>query len=150
MIFDRIVDMCKYKGISSNLDTAIEYISNSKIDALVDGKTEIKGKNFYVNVIQVDTTLDTDDNYEYHRNYIDIHLDIKGSEKILFSDLDGFKIIKEYDEVNDFGLGIGKKTTECIIDKKHFCICMPNEPHKPCINADHSYVRKAIFKILMS
>ncbi len=49
MIIGKLRDLKRYKGISKNIDTAIDYVLNHDLLTLPKGKTEIDGKNVYVN-----------------------------------------------------------------------------------------------------
>ena len=49
MIIGKLKNISRYKGISKNIDTAIDYILNNDLLALPKGKTIIDGDNVYVN-----------------------------------------------------------------------------------------------------
>ena len=147
MIYDSLKTIEKYKGINELLDEAIDFIANNKLDQLPDGRTEINGDLIYVNVVDSKLIPENEGQYEYHESYIDIHIDIVGSEKILLSEFCGFQTSKEYDCEKDCAFGLGRKTAECALDNNHFCICMPEEPHMPCVGEKAAAVRKAIFKV---
>ena len=87
MIYGSLKTIEKYKGINELLDTAIDFIVNNKLDQLPNGRTEINGDLIYVNVVDSKLISEDEGQYEYHESYIDIHVDIDGSEKILFLSL---------------------------------------------------------------
>ena len=147
MIYGSLKTIEKYKGLNELLDAAIDFIVNNKMDQLPNGRTEINGDLIYVNVMDSKLISEDESQYEYHESYIDIHVDIEGSEKILISDLCDFQTSKEYDCEKDCALGLGKKTVECFMDNNHFCICMPREPHMPCVGENTANIKKAIFKV---
>lgn len=151
MIYDSIKSLSLYKGIYTNLDKAIDYILSEDISLLAIGRTEIDGDNVYVNVIEGNLTTEEDGVYEFHKEYLDLHIDLVGIERILLSNLNELSITKEYTNDGDNGLGNAKSTAACKIDDNHFCICMIDEPHMPCVKVGNdSKVKKAIFKIKIS
>ena len=130
------------------MDRAIDYIKSHNLKLLPNGRNEIFGDEVFVNV--VDSKLIEMDNgvYEYHREYIDLHIDIDGAERLSFASDDSIRIKQEYNKDDDFGLAQGESCFTCSLDERHFCICMIDELHLPCIKNDNvDHVRKAIIKI---
>lgn len=148
MIYGTIAELDKYKGLHRNLDKAIEYISTHDLNQLPLGRTVIDSDALYVNVM--DATLIKEDAgiYESHRRYLDLHVDIKGSENLLICDYSEENVTKEYSEADDYEFLEGNKTCECSLDSEHFAICMVMEPHKPCVADTEGTIHKAVFKIL--
>ncbi len=148
MIYGLKKNLNDYIGLNRNLDKAIEYINNHRIDLLPNGKTEIFGEDVYVNVVESELLDSLDGLFEFHKKYLDLHIDIDGMEKILFSERNKLSVSHDYENDGDYALGDGDTVAECTIDQDHFCICMLDEPHKPCVkNAVTGKVKKAIFKI---
>ena len=148
MIYGLIEELSNYKGLSNNLDKVIDFIGDNDINMLPLGRTDISGDDIYVNVVESDLSDPLDVQFEFHKKYLDLHIDIVGRERILFSDKNIFTIEHEYEEDADYSLGEGSTIAECIIDKNHFCICLINEPHKPCVKiTSENKTKKAIFKI---
>ena len=149
MIFDRIENIEKYKGIYSNLDMAIDFIINTDLSELSNGKNIVDSDKIYINIVDGQLIEESNGVYELHRDYLDIHIDIDGKEKILICDCSGAEEVEAYNSEGDYELLKGKKTGECKLDNNHFAICMTGEPHMPCIKlVDDVYsVRKAIVKV---
>ena len=148
MIFDNIANIEKYKGIYKNLDTVIDFIKSDKLKTLKSGKNLIEGDDVYANCnMEAKTVNEKDGIYEMHKKYLDLHIDIEGSEKILFTDYSKDKETNSYNEESDYVLLNGNKNTECLLDKEHFAICMTEEPHMPCVRTDKDITSKVIFKI---
>ncbi len=152
MVFDNIQNLKFYKGIYENLDTAIDYILNNDISKLRDGKNIIDGEKVYVNVINGSLSDGKETDFEYHKKYLDLHVDIDGEEIVKYSTYEYSErdIIEEYREDGDYGLLKVKENCSCKISSQYFTICMLDEPHKPLVSPDgNTKVRKAIFKILV-
>lgn len=80
MIVDSIRNMEQYRGLHNNLDTVIDFLQNCDLKALADGKTIIDGERVYVNVMEADLRDAEGAEYEYHKRYADLQIDIFGSE----------------------------------------------------------------------
>lgn len=52
MIYDKLSNITLYKGLSKNLDTAIQFISTHDLNELPLGKTTIDGDRVYINVME--------------------------------------------------------------------------------------------------
>lgn len=131
MIYDKLENLKRYKGLYGNLDIAIDVLCNIDITKLNKGKTVIQEGNIYINRITGMLVNANDGEYEYHRHHLDIHIDISGCENVLFCDVD--KTIEDYNEDGDYALVQGSEISNCLIDNKHFVICMLEEAHMPCV-----------------
>lgn len=80
MIVGKLVDLYRYKGISKNIDTAIDYIQNHDLLALPKGKAIVDGDNVYINRDTYVARPMEECFYENHENYIDLQIVLKGKE----------------------------------------------------------------------
>lgn len=149
MIYGKIEELGNYKGLHHNFDKAIEYIQTHDLKLLDAGKNIIDGDAVYANVMNPALIAEDEGIYEVHRKYLDLHIDIEGSEKLLICEYSKDKITKEYSEADDYELLDGDKTCECLLDEKHFAVCALMEPHKPLVSDTEGKIRKAVFKILI-
>ena len=149
MIFDSLSNIEVYKGLYANLDEAVDFIKNGGLSKLKAGKNIIRGEDIYANIVEGKLIDEKDGVYETHRHYLDLHIDIKGNEKILFTDHAKENETRPYSEDGDYALQTGDATAECLPDENHFAICMIGEPHKPCVRRRPSdtTLLKVIFKI---
>ena len=102
MIFDKIENVGRYVGISENLDKALHYLANNDLSLLQDGKTIIDGDNVFVNAMQATTNPDTEREYEFHEEYYDIQIDIKGTEEVWFG-TEYQQLTQPYQKERDIG-----------------------------------------------
>lgn len=152
MIYDKVENCLNYKGINKNLDKALEklYEMNfSKVDYpnKKEPKIIIDTDKIFINIMEYETSTQTDNIFELHNNYFDIHYIIDGEEDFFFSD-DKSKITEKNDE-NDYELYDCIKSSNILLNNKYFCICFPKELHKPKNSyKNESKVEKAVFKVL--
>lgn len=152
MIYGEIKSLESYKGISKNLDRAIEAILNGEYKKGTVGKNVIDGDNVYFNQPDSPMTKEIEDGFiENHRKYIDIHVVIEGEEKIGYISNTDVKLTKEYDEAGDYELYEGKLENLFYLNPEKFIVLFPGEPHMALIKGGDkpAKVRKVIFKVLV-
>lgn len=148
MIFDSLSNIERYKGLYPNLDTAIDFIKRNGLASFKKGKNVICGEELFANFVDGKLIDETEGVYELHRHYLDLHINIEGAEKILFTDDVKENETRAYSEDGDYALLTGDAIAECLLDKDHFAICMIGEPHKPYVRCqDLNSNSKVIFKI---
>ena len=149
MIYDELKNISKYRGISANLDPAIAFMEESILSELPMGKTVIDGEKVFINVMEADAKEREEIAFEIHKRYMDIQIDIEGTEAIEIGEyLPGVK--EQYDERTDFGTVDCSNAFYCIMGEGRFIICMTDEPHRPGIRAvTDSYLKKCVVKVLI-
>lgn len=149
MIFGKIEDLSFYKGISENLDIAIDYILSGEYKNKNIGKNSINDCIFF-NIQECETKNIDDCIFEIHKKYIDIHIVIEGEENIGFSNLENLIPTMEFDAEKDYQFLKGEHTELFHMKNFNFLLFMPNEAHKTLIAPrENKFLKKAIFKIEM-
>lgn len=149
MIYDDLKNLSKYVGIHPNLDTAIMFLEKISLKQLPIGKTVIQGNDIFINVMEATLKDEDEVAYEFHKNYLDIQLDIEGKEKIGIGDFNKNRVIS-YDSQTDFGTIECEQEQFLSLGRNQFIICMVDEPHKPSIKcSESSIVKKCVVKILI-
>lgn len=147
MIFDKLENLKLYKGMNPNLDTAIDFILSHDLNKLPLGKTIIDGENVYMNVMDARAFPVEEREYEVHKNYMDIQMDLAGTERIDTGDSTR-TTLKEYDETKDVAKAEAPDLAGCVIGPGNFIICMAMEPHKPNIAvSEDTILKKAVCKV---
>ncbi len=148
MIFDKIENVGRYVGISENLDKALRYLANNDLSLLQNGKSIIDGDNVFVNVMQATTNPDTEREYEFHEEYYDIQIDIKGTEEVWFG-TEYQQLTQPYQKERDIGFGKCRCEAVCRLSPGRFVICEPGEPHMPGVAPDGKaeQIYKAVMKV---
>lgn len=148
MIYDKLSGIGRYKGLHPNIDTAVEFILTHDLNALPDGKSVVDGDNVYVNVVSAACGAERG-RYEFHKRYADLHVDLRGEEKMGVS-LSAPVPTGRFDEAADGGPCDAPKGAELSLGG-NFLLAFPCEPHRPLIAAGReTAVRKCIFKILVA
>jgi len=151
MIYGEIKDLNQYKGISKNLDKAIEYILNGEYKKGIPGKNIIDGDTLYFNYPDCAMTKEIKDGFfEGHKKYIDIHVVISGEENLGYTPCSEVTVKKEYDSEGDYELYKGTLKNIFHVTEDKFIIFFPNEPHMALLKVGEiKEITKVIFKVLV-
>lgn len=150
MIYDDIKNIGKYRGQSIWLDKAISFLETTDLKSLPIGRTEIEKDKVFVNIMESNAREEDDLRFEIHKKYMDIQIDIEGSENIKIG-FDIKNIIDNYKEEIDFGTVDCTDSIACSLGKERFIICMADEPHKPGIaTGDNTYLKKCVVKVAVN
>lgn len=133
MITDKIQNLHRYMGISSNLDIALNYLMSHDIRN-IDEHMEINGNEVYINRQTLTLVSFPERAWENHFSYIDIHVAIEGSEILGYlNDPDSL----HWSDVNmekDCEISRDAVDAPTVSIKPGMCaIVWPGEPHKPNI-----------------
>ena len=151
MIYGEIKDLGSYKGISKNLDRAIDYILSGEYKNGVVGKNVIDGDNVYFNQPDSPMTKEVKDGFiENHKKYIDIHVVISGEENLGYTPRPEVTLTKEYDEAGDYELYDGEVKNMFHLTPERFVMFFPEEPHMALLKVGEvKQITKVIFKVLV-
>lgn len=150
MIYDNIRNAGRYKGTSKWLDIAIDFLLKTDLTTLPLGRTEIFEDKVFANVMEANALDESDVKFEIHKKYMDIQIDIEGTEMIQIG-LDTEGVLDEYKEETDFGTVLCQKSASCIMGPGRFIVCMGEEPHKPSMKVNEDrHLKKCVLKVAVS
>ncbi len=147
MIYDKLSNVLRYKGIHPNLDIALDYI-HAHLDETPE-KIELKGNDVraFKNVYQ--SVPESEGFFEAHAEFADIQILRKGREYIGVSDISGLELA-EVREGKDFWKYYGPEEARLLMDSSNFVIVFPGEGHKLKIQVEGpEEINKTVFKVRM-
>lgn len=148
MITDTLQNLPRYRGLHKNLDTAIHWLRHHDPNALPNGRTEVAGDAVFINVMDADLREAEGADFEYHRRYADLQIDLPGGEHWGWAAAG--QETKPFDGASDVGFVAGPEQACGTLGEGRFVLFLPGEPHKPsCRTPDCCKVRKAVVKIEM-
>lgn len=148
MITDTLQNLPRYRGLHKNLDTAIHWLRHHDPNALPNGRTEVAGDAVFINVMDADLREAEGADFEHHRRYADLQIDLTGGEHWGWAAAG--QETKPFDEASDVGFVAGPEQACGTLGEGRFVLFLPGEPHKPsCRTPDCCKVRKAVVKIEM-
>lgn len=147
MIYDKLSNLNTYLGLNKNLDTAISYLTSHDLNSLPMGQTKVDGTDVFINVMEATASPATEKSFEIHKNYMDIQIDLLGTEIIETGDSSSMKV-KNYNAETDFGTADCELLASCTMGAGNFIICMAGEPHKPGIaTGENLFLKKCVVKV---
>lgn len=136
-----------YTGFHHNLDTALSYLSSHNLNELPLGRTEVDGNQVFINVMEASAAPSAEKEFEIHKNYMDIQIDLAGTEIIEIGDSSAMTV-HGYDAETDFGTVSCNTTVSCTMGAGNFIVCMAEEPHKPGVAAlADTFLKKCVVKV---
>ena len=150
MIVGKLSDLYRYKGISKNIDTAIDYILTHDLLALPQGKTEIDGKNVFINRSTYVANPLEKCFFENHENYIDIQIVLKGQEVIGYTHITNpdLKVTTPYNPEKDVTkYNYDPKGAVFFTLEDGFALVYTEDVHLAKYKANDELVEKAVVKV---
>jgi YhcH/YjgK/YiaL family protein len=147
MIHDNFINIEKYKSISQNIASAIDFLISNDLDTFSAGKYEIHKDKVIMLVNNYQTKSSEECKLEAHKKYIDIQLMLIGNEKIGHFLLENESPSEEYSEEKDV-MFFKEEYSSFQLRRNEFAIFFPNDVHMPGIvlNSFES-VTKIVMKV---
>ena len=147
MIFCKMDQLGRYKGLSRHLDTAIRFLEEGGASRLTMGRNEVDGEAVYVNRFDYDTAEEAIT--EGHLRYIDVHVVLSGRERIGVADVSTLREIERREEEDYVGFS-GPFQCVCTMTPGDVLITFPEDAHSPKRQDGGSCrVEKAAIKVLV-
>lgn len=147
MIYAKNSDALTYRGIHPNLDMALERITEEFLSSVGEERVEIKGSDVYATRFTYETIPEEESFFEAHKNYLDIHLMLEGSERVEISPPETLTEFNRV-EANDFYAYRGEGQYRLVLSPGDFLVVFPNDAHKIKMRVDGpETVTKAVFKV---
>ena len=147
MIYAKNSDALTYRGIHPNLDMALERITKEFLSSVGEERVEIKGSDVYATRFTYETIPEEESFFEAHRNYLDIHLMLEGSERV---EIAPPETLTEFDrvEANDFYAYRGEGDYKLTLSPGDFLVVFPGDAHRIKMQTGGpETVTKVVFKI---
>lgn len=139
-----------YNFLPAIIKKALIYAHTNDLLSMEPGSYEIAGQDLYVNIAEYTTCFREERFWEAHKEYIDIHLMLRGEECIDVKSIDDVKP-GIYEADKDFLPVEASGGSHLVIREGDFLICYPEEAHQTGVMIDKPCdLKKAIFKIRLS
>lgn len=146
MVIDRLENLEKYVSLNPLFAQAFEFLKSHDLNALEIGKTELNGKDLWVNVTQTKPKSKEAARIETHRDFIDIQIPVSGTEVMGYTAAkDCLPADAPYSEEKDITFFEGLAESYIEVKPGMFAIFFPQDGHAPGITPDG--VKKVIVKV---
>ncbi len=146
MIIANLNDSQRYESLHPLFKTAFNYIKQHDLLNAELGRIELQGDDLFINNVEATLVEKSAQPLEVHRQYIDIHIPLNGTEIVGWKPLCNTGTPREaFDVVNDFVLYDEPATTYTELHTGEFLIVYPEDAHAPIIGSGN--LRKLIVKV---
>ncbi len=147
MILDKLKNLTLYRAVNPLFVVAFDYLEKTELDRLTPGRHDIQGDDAYALFQEYTTRRRDQARWEAHRDYIDLHLLVRGDEQMGFANINNLRSISDYDPARDAEQfeGDGIFFT---VPAGYFVIFGTDDAHMPCLEVGRpGAVRKVVLKI---
>lgn len=147
MIFGNIQNLKEYPFLEEQIKECFAYAKEHALAEFEKGSHPIDGERLFVNIVEYTTTTAEERFWEAHKNYLDVHFMLRGTEQIDLNFIQNMDV-KEFVEKDDFLPMDGEKNSSVILREGDFLICYPSDGHRTAVAAEEpETIKKAIFKV---
>ena len=147
MIYDKLSNIRRYKGLHPNLDLALDYIDGHLAD--MPQHVDLKGDAVYGNIFTYDTVPDEESFFEAHARFADIQIMREGAERVAVSHISALETDSAQPE-KDFWALHGPEETSVVLEPGSFLVVLPGDAHKLKMQLGApATVTKSVFKVNM-
>jgi YhcH/YjgK/YiaL family protein len=146
MIVDRLANAHRYKNLGPRITRAFEFIAQTDLASLADGRYELDGSHVFALVQRYTSKPESDGRWEAHRLYADLQFVAAGEERIGYGPMERFTG-RGYDAEKDFERLDGSGDS-LRLEAGGFVLLWPGEVHMPQLaGAAPEPVTKIVVKI---
>ena len=125
----------------------MDYLKTHDLASMEKGTHFIEGEDFFVNVIEYQTTDEANRIWEAHKDYLDIHVVVTGVEVIYHSFIDNMQV-GDYHKNDDYLEITGNKENVIQLSPNQLLVLYPEDTHKTGVKVDkETFVKKGVFKV---
>ena len=134
-------------NVTSAQQKVIDYLKKHDLASMEKGSHPIEGEDFFVNIIEYETTDEDNRIWESHRDYLDIHVIATGVERIYHSFIENMEA-GNYHKEDDYLEITGTKENTINLSPNQLLVFYPEDTHKTGVKADKKMiVKKGVFKV---
>lgn len=146
MIVSNLTHSDRIEALHPLFKTFFDYVKTHDLLNAEYGRIEVQGDDVFINHINPECVPADKQVLELHRDYIDIHLLLEGTETIGWKAIEDLTHeIKPYEKEGDCALYADKPTACVTLHPGEFLIAFPEDPHAPIIG--EGKIKKLIGKI---
>lgn len=153
MIVGTLDQLANQAAVPPRLRKALDFLQETDLLALEDGRVEIEGSEVYALVQSYDTRpIPEQPRFEAHRKYLDVQYLAAGQEAMGWAPLDQLDVTVEYIPDKDILLGHVSPGTYCFVPfgAGQAILLYPTDAHGPMHAVDEPVpVKKIVVKVLL-
>ena len=131
MITDSLSNCALYENVHKDLCKVFQVLQKNAMGEVTE-KTVLDEGNVWINAPATVSIPEGHRVFEAHRDFIDVHYILSGSETFGYSNVDRLTTTREYDKEADYELLDGDKSL-LVLKAGDFCIAFPQDAHIPFV-----------------
>lgn len=145
MIHAKLREAGAYRGLHPLLDKALELMKPEYLAQVPYETRYIEGDELYVTRFDYETISLEDAFFEAHKQYLDIHVMIKGSERV---DISHPETLSLFESKGDFYAYHGDAEQTLTLKEGDFLVVFPGDAHRIKVSIGQAQgVSKVVFKL---
>jgi biofilm protein TabA len=128
--------MDQYHKNKALWDKAFAFLKETNLDTIRPGKYLIDGDNVFASITENPTKDMENSKWEFHKNYIDLQMVIKGTEKMGMTPISKITITDPYNDKKDIGFGTYSEGDYYTVEPGTFLIFSPSYAHRPSLKVE--------------
>lgn len=137
-----------YKGAIPALEEVCNVLSSGVLENAKAGSYPTRNPDVYYQVLDYQPAEQKDWSFEFHRQYMDVQVMIRGAEKCYYSpEAADFSLIAEG---KDIAFQQAEAREECLLCEGMAVLYFPGELHKPGVKVREGECRKVVFKVKLA
>ena len=150
MIYDTLKNIAAYRGISANMDRAIDFILAADFSQMPAERFEVDGSRVYGFIQEPELRDPAVSQFEAHRRYADIQIALTDGEIMGVLPLAKVGKWADFDTEKDIGFScVEDKGVAIPLNAGEFMILFPQDAHMPCLKGCADKTRKVVVKVEM-
>ena len=147
MILAKNKEAAHYRGLHPRLDRVLDLLTDEFLASVGTETQKLEGDALYVTRFDYDTVPLKETFFESHRHYLDVHVMLKGCERVEIAHPEG---LTQDQHSGDFYGYHGEAEQSVILRPGDFLVVYPGDAHRLKIAVDQPQsVSKAVFKLLV-
>ena len=147
MVFGNIQNLKDFSWLEPQVRKCFAYAKENDLISYEKGSHPIEGDDLFVNIVEYETTTPENRFWEAHRQYLDLHVMLRGPEQIDVNFIQNMEQ-KEFVEKDDFLPLEGEPNSHVVLNAGDFLLCYPADAHRTAVQVEApATIKKAIFKI---
>ena len=147
MVFGNIRDLSDYDFLPAAVQECFAYAASHDLSVYEKGSHPIDGDRLFVNIVEYETTAPEKRFWEAHRQYLALHLMLRGPEQIDVNFIDNMEQ-QTFVPKDDFLPLTGGPNGHAVLEAGDFLLCYPKDAHRTAVQVEQPVrIKKAIFKI---
>lgn len=148
MILASLNESARYEALHPLFKQLFAYVRTHDMNNVPTGRITLDGERLFINVVDANLTAQESQKLEVHRQYIDVHFPLSGTEMCGWTPLEKLgKSDAPFNEEADFAVYSQPAETYFTAQPGEFYIVWPEDAHAPAIGTGS--LRKLIAKVLI-